>query len=169
MIENKRILLVDDNRDIHDDFRKVLCAAAGADHGDLDDLELCLFGSVDSPIPAPSAHIRYEVDSAYQGEQALEMVRVAQAEGRPYAMAFMDVRMPPGWDGIQTVQRIWEVDSEILIVICSAYSDYSWEKMVQQLGRNDRFLILKKPFDNIEVRQCAMAVCFFRPNDSVGR
>ena len=56
------------------------------------------------------------------------------------------------------MRRIWEVDPEILVVICSAYSDYSWEDMVSQLGRNDRFLILKKPFDNIEVRQCAMAL-----------
>ena len=73
-------------------------------------------------------------------------------------MAFVDIRMPPGWDGVETVCRIWEVDPEILVVICSAYSDYSWEEMVRKLGRNDRFLILKKPFDNIEVRQCAMAL-----------
>jgi diguanylate cyclase (GGDEF)-like protein len=79
-------------------------------------------------------------------------------EGRPYAVAFVDIRMPPGWDGIETVCRIWEVDPEILVVICSAYSDYSWEEMVRKLGRNDRFLILKKPFDNVEVRQCAMAL-----------
>ena len=86
------------------------------------------------------------------------MVQQALDEGRPYAMAFVDIRMPPGWDGIETVRKIWEIDSEILIVICSAYSDYSWEQMVRQLGRTDRFLILKKPFDVVEVRQFAMAL-----------
>lgn len=66
--------------------------------------------------------------------------------------------MPPGWDGIETVSRIWEIDPEILVVLCSAYSDYTWEQMVHRLGRTDRFLVLKKPFDNIEVRQLAMAL-----------
>ena len=158
MIENKRILLVDDNRDIHEDFRKVLCAAAGADNGDLDDLELGLFGGADSPIPAPSDHIKYEVDSAYQGEQALDMVRKAHAEGRPYAMAFMDVRMPPGWDGIQTIARIWIEFPYTEIVICTAFSDYSWEDIVAKLGSTDRLLFLTKPFDSTSVKQMALTL-----------
>ena len=100
----------------------------------------------------------FELDSAFQGEEGFDRVKQSLEEGRPYAMAFIDIRMPPGWDGVQTVRKIWEVDPEILIVICSAYSDYSWEEMVSELGRNDRFLILKKPFDNTEVRQCAMVL-----------
>jgi signal transduction histidine kinase len=73
-------------------------------------------------------------------------------------MAFVDVRMPPGWDGMETIRHIWQVDPEILIVICTAYSDRSWEDMVAELGRTDRFLVLKKPFDTIEVRQLALAL-----------
>ncbi len=86
------------------------------------------------------------------------MVEKSLAEGRPYAVAFVDIRMPPGWDGIQTVREIWSIDPEILIVLCSAYSDYSWDDIVAQLGRTDRFLILRKPFENVEVRQCAAAL-----------
>jgi DNA-binding LytR/AlgR family response regulator len=97
----------------------------------------------------------YEVDSAFQGRDAVTLVEKALSEGRPYAMAFVDIRMPPGWDGIRTVRQIWAIDPEILIVLCSAYSDYAWEDIVRELGRTDRFLILRKPFDNIEVRQCA--------------
>ncbi|MBI3775151.1 MAG: diguanylate cyclase, partial [Gammaproteobacteria bacterium] len=158
MIENKRILLVDDNRDIHEDFRKVLCSAAGVDNGDLDDLELGLFGSADSPIPAPNDHIKYEVDSACQGEEALEKVRAAHAEGRPYAMAFMDVRMPPGWDGIQTIARIWIEFPYTEMVICTAFSDYSWEDIVAKLGSTDRLLFLTKPFDSTSVKQMALTL-----------
>ena len=66
-------------------------------------------------------------------------------------MAFIDVRMPPGWDGIETTGRIWEVDPEIQVVICTAFSDYSPDEMLAKLGRSDRLLILKKPFDNVEV------------------
>ncbi len=158
MIENKRILLVDDNRDIHEDFRKVLCSAAGVDNGDLDDLELGLFGGGDPPIPAPGEYVKYEVDSAYQGEEALEMVRKAYAEGRPYAMAFMDVRMPPGWDGIQTIARIWNEFPYTEIVICTAFSDYSWEEIITKLGSTDHLLFLTKPFDSTSVKQMALSL-----------
>lgn len=151
--QSYRILLIDDQETIHEDYRKVLgkqptktaLAKAAAE----------LFG--DDPATAVDWE-GFELDSAFQGQQGFELVQASIEEGRPYAVAFVDIRMPPGWDGVQTVQRIWEVDPEILIVICSAYSDYAWEDMVRQLGRNDRFLILKKPFDNIEVRQCAMAL-----------
>ena len=90
--------------------------------------------------------------------EGLERVRQALAEGRPYAMAFMDVRMPPGWDGIETTAKIWEIDPDLQVVICTAYSDYSWSKMIEQLGQSDKLLILKKPFDNVEALQLATAL-----------
>jgi two-component system cell cycle sensor histidine kinase/response regulator CckA len=98
------------------------------------------------------------LDSAYQGQEALEKVKQALAEGRPYAMAFVDVRMPPGWDGIETIARIWEVDPELQVVVCTAYSDYSWEEMRAKVGQPDSLLVLKKPFDNIEVQQITHAL-----------
>ena len=72
-------------------------------------------------------------------------------------MAFVDMRMPPGWDGVETIAKMWEVDPEIQIVICSAYSDRPWDEIVRKLGHVDQFLILKKPFDTIEVCQLARA------------
>ena len=86
------------------------------------------------------------------------MVQHALAAGRPYAMAFMDVRMPPGWDGIETTARIWEIDPEMQIVLCTAFSDYSWDQMSAKLGQSDRLVILKKPFDNVEALQLATAL-----------
>jgi DNA-binding LytR/AlgR family response regulator len=150
-----RILLIDDQETIHEDYRKVL----GANRGSVSALSEAAASLFEDDERAPAVEWQgFELDSALQGRDGFELVQRSIEEGRPYAMAFVDIRMPPGWDGIETVRRIWEVDPEILIVICSAYSDYSWEEMVKELGRNDRFLILKKPFDNIEVRQCAMAL-----------
>jgi len=147
---NHRILVIDDNLAIHDDFRKIL----GAPPGSLmawQDAEASLFGG---PSPA-AASPGMEIDSAFQGQEGLALVQKALAEGRPYAMAFVDVRMPPGWDGIETVARIWQEYPELQVVVCTAYSDYSWDDMRQKLGESDRLLILKKPFDNIEVLQLA--------------
>jgi two-component system, cell cycle sensor histidine kinase and response regulator CckA len=150
---NHRILIIDDNESIHADFRNVICP----DESDVqatNEMEAILFNE-DPPAPA---RIQFELDSAYQGQQGLELVKKALAEGRPYAMAFVDVRMPPGWDGVETIARIWEVDPKLQIVVCTAYADYSWAEMRAKVGQPDNLLVLKKPFDNIEVQQLAHAL-----------
>ncbi len=148
-----RVLVIDDNRAIHDDFRKILGAGCAVDT-EFDQLEALLL----EESTAQDQRAPITLDSAYQGQEGYEMVQRARAEGQPYCLAFVDIRMPPGWDGIETVLKIWESDPEIQIVICSAYSDYSWEDMVRKLGQSDRFLVLKKPFDSIEVRQFVAAL-----------
>ena len=150
---NNRILVVDDNPAIHEDFRKILLGSQ-ARNSALEDLESIIFDAPQSATPSAD----FELESALQGREALDKVTQSLEEGRPYAMAFVDVRMPPGWDGIETVSRLWEVDPALQVVVCTAYSDYSWEKMSAKLGVNDSLVILKKPFDNIEVLQLAHAL-----------
>ena len=150
---NHRILLVDDNPSIHADFRKILCPDS-ADQSALDDMESILFEQV---AVRPDA-LSFQLDSAYQGQESLEMVKQSLAESHPYALAFVDVRMPPGWDGVETIARIWEVYPELQIVVCTAYVDYSWEELRAKVGQPDNFVVLKKPFDNVEVQQLAHAL-----------
>ncbi|MCX6622644.1 MAG: PAS domain S-box protein, partial [Acidobacteria bacterium] len=149
--QNRRILVIDDNHAIHDDLKKILLGDS-AEEPDLLDDEALLFDS------APVDVTEFELDSAYQGKDGLVKVEQAIAEGRPYAMAFVDVRMPPGWDGVETITRLWIVDPRLQVVICTAYSDYSWREIGRRLGHSDNLLILKKPFDNIEVIQLAHAL-----------
>src|SRR5687767_2895653 len=106
---NLRILLVDDLPSIHEDFRKILAPAVAAT--DLDADEALLFGE-----SAGTASVCFEMDSAYQGVEALEKVRAAQLAGIPYAMAFVDMRMPPGWDGVETVEHLWAEDPRLQVV-----------------------------------------------------
>jgi len=150
---NHRILVVDDNTSIHADFRKILCPDSSR-KAVVKKLGAALFDKFE-PTTNP---IGFEMDSAFQGQEALEMVNRSLAENRPYAMAFVDVRMPPGWDGVETIARIWEVDPALQVVVCTAYSDYSWEEMRAKVGQPDSLLVLKKPFDNIEVQQIAHAL-----------
>jgi two-component system cell cycle sensor histidine kinase/response regulator CckA len=150
---NHRILVIDDNPSIHTDFRDILCPADGSNEA-ARKLEAALF---DEELPEAAA-MRFELDSAFQGQEGLEMVEKSLAENRPYAMAFVDVRMPPGWDGIETISRIWKVYPELQVVVCTAYSDYSWEDMRAKVGQPDSLLVLKKPFDNVEVQQVAHAL-----------
>ena len=148
-----RILIVDDNRAIHEDFRKIL---RGRDLDEnLHTLETTLFGEQPEVASLPAD---FRVDSAYQGHEALALVQRALADRQPYCVAFMDMRMPPGWDGLETIERLWAADSSIQIVICSAHSDHDWEELIARLGRSDKLLVLKKPFEAIEVLQCAHAL-----------
>jgi len=154
---NRRILLIDDNPMIHEDFEKVLEPDGGAQSEALNDSLAAFFDEDPSEDSAPEADA-FELDYALQGEEGFEKVKQAVLEGRPYALAFVDVRMPPGWDGVETIQRLWEVAPDLQVVICTAYADYSREDMVAKLGFNDRWLILKKPFDPFEVNQLANAL-----------
>jgi two-component system, cell cycle sensor histidine kinase and response regulator CckA len=151
--KNRRVLVIDDNRAIHDDFRKIL-SPANPTTAAFDATEAAVFGRSADPVQqAP-----FEVDSAYQGQEGVQLVKEALEAGRPYAMAFVDVRMPPGWDGVETTRRIWELDSNLQVVLCTAYSDYSWDEMFEKLGQRDGLLILKKPFDAVEALQLAHAL-----------
>lgn len=148
-----RVLVVDDNAAIHDDFRKIL-GTKSESQSRLDHIEAELFGRPESTVE----RVGFRLDSAHQGQEALEMVKKALDEGDPYALAFVDVRMPPGWDGIETLERIWQCSPELQAVICTAYSDYSWDDMTRRLGYTDNLLILKKPFETVEVLQLAHAL-----------
>ncbi len=148
-----RILIVDDNPAIHDDFRKIL--APQDSDPDLDDCEALLLGA---PPTARVPSTTFQLVSAEQGEEALRLVQAAAAADRPFALAFIDMRMPPGWDGLETIEQIWRVDPHIQIVICSAYSDHSWIDVRDRLGTSDSLLIIKKPFDTIEVVQSTHAL-----------
>lgn len=152
--ENRRVLVIDDNESIHADFRKILAAGDGLAAA-VESAAATLFDGSTAPGATP---MRFQIDSAHQGEEGLTYVEKSLAEGRPYAMAFVDVRMPPGWNGVETIRRIWEVDDRMQVVICTAYSDYSWNQTIEELGESDNLLILKKPFDIIEVRQLTSAL-----------
>jgi len=147
-----RILVVDDNTAIHDDFRKILSTDSSATK--LDAEEVALFGGSEAVTP----HTLFNLSFASQGQEAFELIQSAFEVGERYSLVFMDVRMPPGWDGIETAVKLWGVDPDLQIVICTAYSDKSWEEMIEAVPNPERLLILKKPFDTIEVLQLAHAL-----------
>ena len=151
-----RIIIIDDNPHIHQDVIKVL-RAPNKSSQEFEDLDAALYGETDVSF-ADNYLPEFTFDTATQGQEGVKKIKRALKEGRPYALAFVDIRMPPGWDGIETIRRIWKTDPHVQIVICTAFSDYNWEETIEKLGISDNFLILKKPFDTISVRQLACAL-----------
>lgn len=152
--DNRRILVVDDNEAIHADFRKILSPDRTDSH-DLFDHEALVFGNVSR---RPSPECRFPVETASQGQIGLRRVEEAVRENRPYAVAFVDMQMPPGWDGVTTIEHLWQADPDLQVVICTAYSDHSWTDIVDRLGRSDQLLVVKKPFDPVEILQASLAL-----------
>ena len=147
--DNRRILVIDDNVSIHEDFRKILVPSN--DSGALDQARVALFG--ETPSLPPQEH--YELEFANQGREGVGLVQSAQRGGHHFAMAFVDMLMPPGWDGLETIEHLWYVAPDLEIVICTAYSDHPWEDVSRRIGNTDKLLILMKPFNSIEVVQLA--------------
>ena len=150
---NRRVLVIDDDPAVHDDFLKILDPERNA--------EAALLGAGRAPPgggSAPATRQCFEVDTALQGQQGVQLVQRALAAGHPYALAFVDMRMPPGWDGLETIQRLWALDPHVQVVICAAHSEYDWTEVVTRLDHSDKLLVVNKPFEPIEVLQCANAL-----------
>src|SRR3984893_18718321 len=150
---SRRVLVVDDNRAIHEDFLKIL-GASPDNSSELAAAERLLLGEASALPLRPS----FEIDTALQGEEGVARVRQALKDDRPYAMAFIDMSMPPGWDGLETIQHLWELDPHVQVVICSAHADYDWTEVIARLDHSVKLLVIKKPFEPIEVLQCANAL-----------
>jgi len=145
-----RLLMIDDNPRIHEDYRKIL---TGREQVSVSSAEAALFGE-QTQQEGPT----FDMDSAMQGRDGVERARRALDEGRPYSVAFVDMRMPPGWDGLETIEQLWKIDPEMQIVVCSAYTDYDWLELLERLGHSDKLIVIKKPFEPIEILQSASAL-----------
>ncbi len=152
-----RLLIVDDEQNILDAYRQVLAGHQGADApgARLDELENRLFrDQPQRPTPLPS----FDLTLCRQGPEAVAAVRAAITQNAPFAVAFIDVRMPPGPDGVWTAAQIRALDPRINIVIVTAYSDLSPDEINQQVQPPDRLLYMQKPFHTHEIRQFARAL-----------
>ncbi|MDP2136215.1 MAG: response regulator [Candidatus Didemnitutus sp.] len=150
---NNRVLVIDDNLAIHEDYRKIFNLDRSRD--ELVAARADLFDDA----PASVSSVEFELVFADQGELGCEKAAAALKDGQPFAVAFVDMRMPPGWDGVQTIEELWRIDPTIQVVLATAYSDQSWEAVLERIGGNHQLLILRKPFENIEVWQIAHALC----------
>lgn len=148
----RRVLVVDDDAHLHEDYRRCL-GPQEIDGGDLRAARDALFGAT-SEGPA-RAEDSFAIEHALAGEAALQLVERSLLDAAPYCVAFVDMRMPPGWNGVETIRRIWAVDPSVQVVLCTAFSDFTWDRVIAEIGRSDGLHLLRKPFDVDHVRRFA--------------
>lgn len=147
----RRLLLIDDQPSIHDAFRSILQPAINA-MPDLDDMEMALFGEPTVSVrgQAFEEHTVFHIDSAFQGEEGLRILSRALIDREHFDAAVVDMCMPPGWDGIETIRQLWSIHPELKIIVCTAHSAYSWPDVIALLGRSDQLSLLPKPFSKAD-------------------
>ncbi|MFO1129547.1 MAG: diguanylate cyclase [Rhodospirillales bacterium] len=154
-IADIRILVADDEQNILDEYAAILASSRSADPGELADLEAELFGEVQQE------QTQYPTFSVYLCRQADDAVRAVEEsirDGHPFAVAFLDVRMPPGPDGVNAAERIRKLDEEINIVFVTGFSDVSPDDIRTRVPPLDKLLYCQKPFHAGELRQVAYAL-----------
>ena len=151
---NARVLIVDDQDAIHDDFQEILNRQNRKTTSD--DLA-CAFlpaGAKHSPAYLPP----FELWHASSGDEAYQTVKAAKEENRPFAVAFIDVRMPPGMDGIETIRRIRKFDKNLEIVIMTAYTDKPLHEIVTNMELLHKLLYIRKPVVRGEIQLMTLSL-----------
>ena len=149
--DNNRVLIVDDQEDIHDDFEEMLKPNLSA--RSTDELAAAFIHEKDKPfLPA------FELLHATGGEEACEIVQKAKESNHPIAIAYIDIRMPPGIDGIETIRRIRKIDRDIEIVIMTAYTDKPLSEIIHEMELLHKVLYIRKPFAHEEIQQIALSL-----------
>ena len=151
---NTRVLIVDDQDEIHIDFQEMLGnREKGAASDDFAEMFMPT-GSENSVAYLPS----FELFHASSGDEAYRMVKAAVEENRPFAAAYIDIRMPPGMDGIETVRRIREFEKNLEIVIMTAYTDRPLHEIVTNMELLHKLLYIRKPVAREEIQQITLSL-----------
>lgn len=159
---NNRILVIDDQKEVLDVYKTILEPHLDESRIQLAALEDDIFGETPTTLPIKeSAWFEeecYNVVYANQGLIGIEEIVKSRHENKPFAVTFIDMRMPPGIDGKETAKRIRRIDNEIEIVIVTAYSDHNRKDIIDEIGNPSKILLLKKPFDIDEIKQFSLAL-----------
>src|SRR5258705_1344027 len=139
---NATVLVIDDEEMVRNDIEEILSPKKS--NLEIDSVGLAASILFDTPMPVPAGAKRrghvpnFKVQKASNGMEGLEMVKKAMAEGTPYAVIFLDMRMP-GWDGMETAEQIRKIDTKAEIIFVTAFSDNSIDDIVARAGQNVGF------------------------------
>jgi two-component system, sensor histidine kinase and response regulator len=148
-----QVLVADDDPAVREAYRTIF---ARREDGELTAASEDLFGD-DAAVSAEQCCVSV-ISIVDQGEAAIALAGERLREGRPFAVAFVDMRMPPGIDGATTIERLWRLDPDLQVVLATAYSDTPWQQLRRRLGCSDRLVILRKPFEPVEAQQLVEAM-----------
>ena len=150
-LKNRRVLIADDQKEIHDDFAEMLRPRFLETVTD-DLASAFMVQREESFLP------EFELLHVNSGEEAYEVIKAEKEAGRPISVAFVDIRMPPGLDGIETIRRVRKIDRDVEVVIMTAYTDRSLAEIIHDMELLHKVLYIRKPFAREEIQQIALSL-----------
>ena len=151
---NTRVLIVDDQDAIHDDFQEILNRQNRETASDTFAAAFLPADSKRSTTDLPT----FELTHASSGDEAYQMIKAAQAANQPFAVAFIDIRMPPGMDGIETIRQIRKFEKNLEIVIMTAYMDKPLYEIVTNMEMPHKLLYIRKPVMRVEIQMITFSL-----------
>ncbi len=139
-IMEHKILMVDDSEEMHELYKKII-----------------------EKMNAKNFGMQFSLEHCFQGEVGVLKVREAYRNKDPYSLVIMDIRMPPGIDGIQTIKHIREEYPQTEFIVCTAFQQYSWEDYLEIFGPSDKILYINKPYNKTTMKQLTLYVCSKNP------
>jgi len=151
-----RILAVDDEQSMLDAYQRVLAPLQqpSVSQSEMEELAARLFGAQ----PGTDSQLNYHLVLCQQGDEAVELVRSSINAGQPFSVVFLDMRLPPGPDGVATAEQIRAIDPQVEILFVTAYSDHDPYEIARKVPPADKLLYIQKPFHPQEIRQFASAL-----------
>jgi PAS domain S-box-containing protein len=109
-------------------------------------------------LSSPTSNYKFDLTLCHNSEEAVEAVRTATEAGKPFALAFIDIRLHSEQDGVWAAEQIRTLDPNIEIVMVTAYDDLSPEEIVSRVPPAGKLLYIKKPLSPEEIRQFTVAL-----------
>lgn len=150
-----RILLVQDGTASLADFRRIFADAESFLEARFESPESSPLFDVGATVVRPEPFEITQVDS---GREGLERVMASLHDSRPFQVAFIDLFLPSGWSGAETLRALWHADPRLQVVICGECPRVAWSHLPTAAITSDALLVLRKPLEPIEVHQVALAM-----------
>ena len=148
-----RVLVVDDNRELWHNYDEVLALQRSPVSEELQQLVRTVFDYKEHEVHDNYLFNSITLDYSHTATDANNKIDAAYVNGKPYHVIFIDVQMPPDVDGITATRQIWEKHPEQQIILCTAYSKYTFAEINKVLqSRRHNLLMMRKPFDAESVR-----------------
>jgi two-component system, NtrC family, sensor kinase len=150
---NTSVLVIDDEEMVRDNIEEILMPRKNSPQAESVEAAANILFDTPQLQPSKKSNIpNFKVDKASNGMEGVEMVKRSVAAGLPYAVIFLDMRMP-GWDGMETAMQIRKYDNKAEIIFVTAFSDRSIDDIIAQAGQNVGYHC--KPYASEEITQLA--------------
>ncbi|MDH3373458.1 MAG: response regulator [Gammaproteobacteria bacterium] len=148
--EHIRVLIADDDENILEAYLEAFSEPEST-------REMQVLDALEAELFDPDAEIEkephFDVVACSQGNDAISLAKQAADGGEPFDVVILDVRMPPGIDGVEAGSKIRELDPDVPIVFVTGFSDVPLEELRRRVPPPMKLHYFNKPLSFTQLAQ----------------